>query len=84
MVTSAVSGPLTQSASLTGGKSDSWVGPGVGLRLTAVHCAFTEGVVAELVSASGDAVVTGLGEDVGAEVELGVAVLTVASVVAAP
>ena len=37
IVTLAVSGPFTWSASVTGGKSEAWVGPGVGWRATTVQ-----------------------------------------------
>jgi hypothetical protein len=37
MVTLALAGPITQSVSLTAGKIDSAVGPGVGFLLTTVH-----------------------------------------------
>jgi len=37
MVTLALAGPLTHSVSLTGGKIDSAVGPGVGFRLITVQ-----------------------------------------------
>ena len=56
IVTEAVSGPSTQSEALAGGNKDCSVGPGVGCRLTAVHCARADGVATERACPDGVAV----------------------------
>jgi len=64
IVTEAVSAPCTQSSLLTGGKSEAWVGPGVGNRLTMVQ----PGIMSPLTSSATDTVAVASAVDVDCSV----------------